>query len=170
VPPRPPGQGRRCPDVRIGQPADRTDQVRCRRPELQQKFLGSYRFHTRTTSCGEAWIPTRGLVAGGGRVVSVDRLIEDLYADEAPPRALAAVQSYVSHLRRVLEPGRAPRASAEVLVTSPPGYALRLEREAVDAWRFEDQVQASSRPACSACSCSSCGSGPCAGSRSRSAG
>ena len=81
------------------------------------------------------------LVAEGGRVVSVDRLIEDLYADEAPPRALAAVQSYVSHLRRVLEPGRAPRASAEVLVTSPPGYALRLEREAVDAWRFEDQVR-----------------------------
>ena len=80
------------------------------------------------------------LVAEGGRVVSVDRLIEDLYADEAPPRALAAVQSYVSHLRRVLEPARAPRASAQVLVTSPPGYALRLEREAVDAWRFEDQV------------------------------
>ena len=47
------------------------------------------------------------LIAGHGQVVSADRLIEDLYADEAPPRALAAVQSYVSHLRRALEPGRA---------------------------------------------------------------
>ena len=80
------------------------------------------------------------LIAGHGRVVSADRLIEDLYADEAPPRALAAVQSYVSHLRRALEPGRAAWAAAGVLVTSPPGYALRLGRDVVDAWSFEEQV------------------------------
>ena len=36
------------------------------------------------------------LIAAHGRVVSADRLIEGLYADEAPPRALAAVQVYVS--------------------------------------------------------------------------
>jgi DNA-binding SARP family transcriptional activator/tetratricopeptide (TPR) repeat protein len=80
------------------------------------------------------------LVAGHGRVVSADRLIEDLYADEAPPRALAAVQSYVSHLRRALEPGRAAWAPAGVLVTAPPGYAVRLGRDEVDAWSFEDEV------------------------------
>ncbi len=80
------------------------------------------------------------LVAAHGRVVSADRLIEDLYADEAPPRALAAVQSYISHLRRALEPGRAAWARAGVLVASPPGYILRLDSEAVDAWAFEDEV------------------------------
>jgi DNA-binding SARP family transcriptional activator len=80
------------------------------------------------------------LVAAHGRVVSADRLIEDLYADEAPPRALAAVQSYVSHLRRALEPGRTARTQPSALVTSPPGYALRLDDDAVDAWTFEDEV------------------------------
>jgi DNA-binding SARP family transcriptional activator len=80
------------------------------------------------------------LIAEHGRVVSADRLIEDLYADEAPPRALGTLQSFVSHLRRALEPGRPPRALARVLVTSPPGYALRLGEEAVDAWSFEDHV------------------------------
>ena len=80
------------------------------------------------------------LVAGHGQVVSADRLIEDLYADEAPPRALAAVQSYVSHLRRALEPDRAARAPSGVLVTSPPGYAIQLGQAAVDAWSFEDEV------------------------------
>ncbi len=80
------------------------------------------------------------LIAAHGRVVSADRLIEDLYAEEAPPKALAAVQSYVCHLRRALEPGRAARAPAGVLVTSPPGYAVRLSREAVDAWSFEDEA------------------------------
>ncbi|MGP3936391.1 BTAD domain-containing putative transcriptional regulator [Nonomuraea sp. KM88] len=80
------------------------------------------------------------LLAAGGQVVPVDRLIDDLYAHEVPPKALAAVQSYVSNLRRALEPGRSPRAPAGVLVTQPPGYALRLEAGAVDAWRFESIV------------------------------
>src|SRR5215472_16429657 len=69
------------------------------------------------------------LIAAHGRVVSADRLIEDLYADEAPPKALAAVQAFVSHLRRVLEPDRAARTPARVLVTSPPGYAVQLGRD-----------------------------------------
>ena len=80
------------------------------------------------------------LIAGHGQVVSADRLIEDLYADEAPARALAAVQSYVSHLRRALEPGRAAWDRAGVLTASPPGYALRLGYDMVDAWSFENQV------------------------------
>jgi DNA-binding SARP family transcriptional activator len=80
------------------------------------------------------------LIAEHGRVVSADRLIEDLYADEAPPKALAAVQSYVSHLRRALEPGRAARVPAGVLVTSPPGYAIQLRPEMVDAWSFEQDA------------------------------
>jgi DNA-binding SARP family transcriptional activator/tetratricopeptide (TPR) repeat protein len=80
------------------------------------------------------------LIAARGEVVSADRLIDDLYPGEAPPKALAGVQSYVSHLRRALEPGRPARSPAGVLVTSPPGYAMRLDGDAVDAWVFEDEV------------------------------
>ncbi len=80
------------------------------------------------------------LIAARGEVVSADRLIDDLYPGEAPPKALAGIQSYVSHLRRVLEPGRQARAPAGVLVTSAPGYAIRLDGGAVDAWDFEDEV------------------------------
>jgi DNA-binding SARP family transcriptional activator len=80
------------------------------------------------------------LIAEHGRVLSADRLIEDLYADGVPPKALAAVQTYVSHLRRALEPDRAARAPAGVIVTAAPGYALRLTDEEVDAWSFEQDV------------------------------
>ncbi|MGW4797271.1 BTAD domain-containing putative transcriptional regulator [Nonomuraea sp. NPDC004297] len=81
------------------------------------------------------------LLAAGGQVVSVDRLIEDVYADEVPPKALAAVQAYISNLRRVLEPDRPPRAPAKVLVTVPPGYAISVDPVAVDAWAFERAVR-----------------------------
>ncbi len=82
------------------------------------------------------------LLVGRGEVVSVDRLVEDLWNSEPPPRAIGALQAYVSHLRKALEPGRAPRTPATVLVSEPPGYAVRLPADAVDAWRFEAMVRA----------------------------
>src|SRR5438876_8070002 len=61
------------------------------------------------------------LLSTRGEVVSVDRLIEDLWRGEAPPRAIASLQAYVSNLRRALEPDREPRAPARLLVSAPPG-------------------------------------------------
>ena len=70
------------------------------------------------------------------RVVPVDRLIDLLWGDEPPAAAIASVQAYVSQLRRILEPGRAARSPARILVTQDPGYVLRLAPEQVDAYRF----------------------------------
>ncbi|MGV9793095.1 BTAD domain-containing putative transcriptional regulator [Gordonia sp. NPDC003422] len=80
------------------------------------------------------------LIAAGGHVVSTDRLIDDLWNGEPPPKALASLQAHISNLRRLLEPDRPPRAPARLLVSEPPGYALRLPREAVDVWEFDDLV------------------------------
>ncbi|GAC69178.1 AfsR/SARP family transcriptional regulator [Gordonia soli] len=80
------------------------------------------------------------LAAAGGRVVSTDRLIDDLWNGEPPPKALGGLQVHVSNLRRILEPDRPPRTPARLLVSEPPGYALRLLRESVDVWLFEDLV------------------------------
>lgn len=77
------------------------------------------------------------LAVSRGHVVSTDRLVDDLWDGEPPPRALAALQVHVSHLRRALEPDRPRRAPAAVLVSTAPGYALHLPDDAVDAWRFE---------------------------------
>jgi DNA-binding SARP family transcriptional activator/outer membrane protein assembly factor BamB len=66
-------------------------------------------------------------------VVSGDRIVDALWGERAPGTATKAVQGYVSHLRRVLEPG----AAGAVLVTRPPGYVLQTDDETVDAVRFE---------------------------------
>ncbi|MFE9582002.1 BTAD domain-containing putative transcriptional regulator [Nocardia sp. NPDC006044] len=79
------------------------------------------------------------LLVARGRMVSMDQLIDDLW--ERPPQgAVGAIQTFVADLRRALEPDRAPRTPAEVLVTVTPGYALRTEPDAVDADRFEAAV------------------------------
>jgi len=77
------------------------------------------------------------LVVEAGHVVPVDRLLDLLWRDAPPAAAIASVQAYVSQLRRVLEPGRAPRAPARVLVTQDPGYVLRVADGQVDALRFQ---------------------------------
>ncbi|MER5781635.1 BTAD domain-containing putative transcriptional regulator [Streptomyces mobaraensis] len=79
------------------------------------------------------------LVAAGGRMVSTDTLVDDLWADP-PVRAVGALRTFVAALRRAIEPGRPPRTPPRVLVTEGPGYALRLPRDDVDVHRFEDAL------------------------------
>lgn len=75
------------------------------------------------------------LIVARGRVVPVERIVADLW--EVPlDGAVVAVRTFVAALRRALEPGRAPRSPATLLVTEGPGYALRAGADAVDAWRF----------------------------------
>ena len=76
------------------------------------------------------------LALDAGRVVSVDRLIERLWEGEPPPSALGTLQSYVSRIRRALEPGRRAGTPASVLVSEAPGYVLRIDRDRIDVVRF----------------------------------
>jgi DNA-binding SARP family transcriptional activator len=69
------------------------------------------------------------LLLDPGRTVSVERLVEDLWGEDAPASAVKMVQIHVSMLRKVLP--------ADMLVTRSPGYALEIEPEAVDLVRFE---------------------------------
>ncbi|MDD7938649.1 BTAD domain-containing putative transcriptional regulator [Actinomycetospora lutea] len=81
------------------------------------------------------------LAVAGGEVVTADRLVDDLAGGRPGPNALSSLQVHVSHLRRVLEPRRAPRTPSQVLVTAAPGYALRLPGpDALDATRLGDLV------------------------------
>ncbi|MGN6245467.1 MAG: BTAD domain-containing putative transcriptional regulator, partial [Motilibacteraceae bacterium] len=81
------------------------------------------------------------LLVAHGAVVPAERIIDAVYGEQPPPRAAAALQSYVSHLRRRLEPGRTARSRDSVIVSIGAGYALRLPEDAVDAWRFERLIE-----------------------------
>ncbi len=76
------------------------------------------------------------LVVHANEVVSAERLIEVLWGAEPPATAANTLQTYISHLRRALEPDRAPRAQDGVLRTRGQGYVLAVASEAIDAVRF----------------------------------
>ena len=70
------------------------------------------------------------LVLNANRVVSVDRLADDLYAGAAPVTAVTQVQRQISELRKVL-------GSASAIETRPPGYVLHASHDQLDLARFE---------------------------------
>lgn len=77
------------------------------------------------------------LLISANQVLSLDRLIEMLWGDQVPARAHGSLQAYVHNLRKVIEPNRAVRSQAQVLVTRPPGYVLQIAPDELDATRFE---------------------------------
>jgi DNA-binding SARP family transcriptional activator len=81
------------------------------------------------------------LIVARGRIVPLAALIDDLWSDP-PADAPGVIQTFVSALRRVLEPDRLPRAPARLLVTEGSGYALRATPNSIDARRFEEAVDA----------------------------
>ena len=82
------------------------------------------------------------LVSRVGQPVSVDVLLEALWAGNPPPSAMTSLQAYVANLRRALEPDRAPRTPATVLRTCPGGYLLDSRVVDIDAHRFGEYAKA----------------------------
>jgi DNA-binding SARP family transcriptional activator len=63
-----------------------------------------------------------------GRVVSADRLVEELWPEEPPDTAAHAVQVYISQLRKAV--------GADAISTRRPGYVLELDSERIDVHGF----------------------------------
>jgi DNA-binding SARP family transcriptional activator len=69
------------------------------------------------------------LLLSANRVVSVERLADDLYAGAPPVTAVTQVQRQVSELRKAI--------GAAAIETRAPGYVLHVEPERLDLHRFE---------------------------------
>ena len=78
------------------------------------------------------------LLLEANRVVSMDRLAEDIWGGDPPEGWVTTLQTYVFRLRQALEPGRARGAAGGVLVTRSRSYLLRVDREHLNVARFED--------------------------------
>jgi DNA-binding SARP family transcriptional activator/WD40 repeat protein len=78
------------------------------------------------------------LAAAAPTVVSVDRLAEELWDGEPPATARKSLQAHVVRLRSALEPARPKGSSGRFVVRRGAGYALAVEREALDTLHFVD--------------------------------
>jgi DNA-binding SARP family transcriptional activator/predicted ATPase len=72
------------------------------------------------------------LLLHANEVMPSEQLLVELWGEDAPPSAANALQAAISRLRRMLPPGR--------LITSGPGYQLRLFPAELDAAQFEQLI------------------------------
>ena len=72
--------------------------------------------------------------------VALDRLVDELWHDEPPAQATLSLQSYISRLRRTISDAQPEDESNDQssprILTRPPGWALMMPAEHVDAVRF----------------------------------
>jgi len=74
------------------------------------------------------------LLLHANQVVSRDRLIDEVWGDRAPKTAAAALQGYVSGLRKAL--------GARRILTRAPGYLLQVEPNDLDLGSFDRLARA----------------------------
>ena len=80
------------------------------------------------------------LLTHSGPPVGVSVLADALWGERVPAGSVQTVQTYVSHLRDALEPGRDKWAPSRYIRTERNGYRLVLDGDQVDAVEFEDRV------------------------------
>ncbi|MBG0814213.1 BTAD domain-containing putative transcriptional regulator [Planomonospora sp. ID82291] len=76
------------------------------------------------------------LLIAQGTMVTTDRIIDAMWGKRPPNSGTATLYSYITKVRKVLEPDRPPRAATGLLDRQGPGYVLRVRPEAVDSERF----------------------------------
>lgn len=71
------------------------------------------------------------------RMVHVDTIIEELWADNPPRSAMTTTQTYVYHLRKALRSELGVACPEDLIATTTPGYTLRIDKGHLDSHVFE---------------------------------
>src|SRR5437763_13532780 len=72
-----------------------------------------------------------------GRIVSKDRIVDLLWPDELPQNAAATLDTYVSVLRRHLEPTIVRARDSRYIRRAHPGYLFDASEVEIDVERFQ---------------------------------
>ncbi|MET7456244.1 BTAD domain-containing putative transcriptional regulator [Streptomyces sp. NPDC005574] len=75
-----------------------------------------------------------------GRAVPLAELLDAVWGEEQPTAAVSVLRTYVSRLRKLVEPERETAGSRRVVVSVGGGYLIRLPEDGLDLTVFEQRV------------------------------
>ncbi|MEV0804798.1 AfsR/SARP family transcriptional regulator [Micromonospora sp. NPDC050200] len=119
-------------------------QKRVRGGTVRFNVLGRFQVASQGQICTPSAPKVRQVLAvltlRAGQTVSIDGLIEELWEENPPKSAVTTTQTYVYQIRKAFERLEGEDCADRLLVTRPPGYALELGKEQIDATLFRDLV------------------------------
>jgi DNA-binding SARP family transcriptional activator/tetratricopeptide (TPR) repeat protein len=80
-----------------------------------------------------------------GRPVPLAELLDAVWGEEQPAASVSVLRTYVSRLRKVLEPERGAAEAPLLVVSVGDGYLVRLPEDALDLAVFEQRVTEAKR-------------------------
>ncbi|CAL9490037.1 AfsR/SARP family transcriptional regulator [Streptomyces sp. enrichment culture] len=80
------------------------------------------------------------LLLRGGRPATLGELVDGVWGERPPAAAVSVLRTYVSRLRKVLEPGRNAAGGHRVVVSVGDGYLVRTPRDALDLTVAREQA------------------------------
>ncbi|MEU9133495.1 BTAD domain-containing putative transcriptional regulator [Kitasatospora sp. NPDC048540] len=83
------------------------------------------------------------LLINAGRVVSVSGIVSAIWGSSPPQAVVGTLQSYVSRLRKAIDSHAPvpPKGRLLALRYQAPGYVLEVDRDCIDASRFQSAVE-----------------------------
>ncbi|MFJ8751480.1 BTAD domain-containing putative transcriptional regulator [Streptomyces sp. NPDC102441] len=75
-----------------------------------------------------------------GHLLTTAEIVHAVWGEKPPTAAVPVLRTYVSRLRKILEPGRVSDESRAVIVSATDGYVARVADDAVDVGVFEQRV------------------------------
>ena len=81
------------------------------------------------------------LILAGGQPVTVAALVDTIWGATPPASVVNVIQTYIKHLRRLLEPARSSHSRSELLPYVGNGYRLGVPADQIDLLRFRRLVR-----------------------------
>lgn len=107
---------------------------------LQLRVLGSVQALRAGRSCTPSAPKQRAVLAllilHANEFLPMNRLVDDLWGQRAPARAVAGLQVYIGALRKLLPPAGTQVNGSPVIETCSNGYRLRIAPDQVDLHRY----------------------------------
>ncbi|MEU3626836.1 AfsR/SARP family transcriptional regulator [Amycolatopsis coloradensis] len=77
------------------------------------------------------------LVMSPGKIVHIDTIVQELWANDPPRSVRTTMHTYVYQLRRCIDENDLAPYGETMLATKPPGYVFRIAPEQVDVFEFQ---------------------------------
>ncbi|WP_246360912.1 AfsR/SARP family transcriptional regulator [Haloechinothrix aidingensis] len=76
-----------------------------------------------------------------GKLVQIDSIVEELWADDPPRSVRTTMQTYVYQLRKCIEQNELAPAGDELLITKHAGYVFTVDPAQIDVFTFQRLFQ-----------------------------